>query len=50
VKLTVTVNGRLVSADIADRTLPVHFIRQVAGLTARALTGAAARGAQGSAR
>ena len=33
-KLTVTVNGRPVSADIADRTLLVHFIREVAGLTA----------------
>ena len=33
-KLTVTVNGRPVSAEIDDRTLLVHFIREVAGLTA----------------
>jgi carbon-monoxide dehydrogenase small subunit len=34
VKVTVTVNGRPVSAEVADRTLLVHFIREVAGLTA----------------
>jgi carbon-monoxide dehydrogenase small subunit len=34
VKLTVTVNGSPVPADVADRTLLVHFIREVAGLTA----------------
>jgi aerobic carbon-monoxide dehydrogenase small subunit len=34
VKLTVTVNGRPVPADVADRMLLVHFIREVAGLTA----------------
>ena len=33
-KLTVTVNGRPVPAEVADRTLLVHFIREVAGLTA----------------
>ena len=33
-KLTVTVNGSPVSAEVADRTLLVHFIREVAGLTA----------------
>jgi aerobic carbon-monoxide dehydrogenase small subunit len=34
VKLTVTVNGNPVSADVADRTLLVHFLREVGGLTA----------------
>ena len=33
-KVTVTVNGSPVSADIADRLLLVHFLREVAGLTA----------------
>jgi len=30
----VTVNGSQVAADVADRTLLVHFVRDVAGLTA----------------
>jgi carbon-monoxide dehydrogenase small subunit len=34
VKVAVTVNGRQVAADVEDRTLLVHFIREVAGLTA----------------
>jgi aerobic carbon-monoxide dehydrogenase small subunit len=34
VKVTVTVNGKPVAADVADRTLLVHFLRDVAGLTA----------------
>jgi aerobic carbon-monoxide dehydrogenase small subunit len=34
VKVTVTVNGSQVSAEIPDRTLLVHFLRDVAGLTA----------------
>jgi aerobic carbon-monoxide dehydrogenase small subunit len=34
VKVTVTVNGGEVAADVADRTLLVHFVRDVAGLTA----------------
>jgi carbon-monoxide dehydrogenase small subunit len=34
VKLTVTVNGNPVPADVADRTLLVHFLREVGGLTA----------------
>jgi carbon-monoxide dehydrogenase small subunit len=34
VKLTVTVNGRQVAAEVEDRTLLVHFVRDVAGLTA----------------
>jgi carbon-monoxide dehydrogenase small subunit len=34
VKVTVTVNGGEVAADVADRTLLVHFLRDVAGLTA----------------
>jgi carbon-monoxide dehydrogenase small subunit len=34
VKVTVTVNGQPVSAEVADRTLLVHFVREVAGLTA----------------
>ena len=29
-----TVNGRTVDADVPDRTLLVHFLREVAGLTA----------------
>lgn len=33
-KVTVTVNGSPVAADVADRTLLVHFLRDVAGLTA----------------
>ncbi len=33
-KVTVTVNGGEVAADVADRTLLVHFVRDVAGLTA----------------
>ena len=32
-KVTVTVNGSDVVADVADRTLLVHFLRDVAGLT-----------------
>jgi carbon-monoxide dehydrogenase small subunit len=34
VKVTMTVNGRQVAAEVADRTLLVHFVRDVAGLTA----------------
>jgi aerobic carbon-monoxide dehydrogenase small subunit len=34
VKITVTTNGSPVAAEVADRTLLVHFIRDVAGLTA----------------
>jgi carbon-monoxide dehydrogenase small subunit len=34
VKVSVTVNGAVVAAEIADRTLLVHFLRDVAGLTA----------------
>jgi carbon-monoxide dehydrogenase small subunit len=34
VKVTITVNGRPVSAEVADRTLLVHFVRDVADLTA----------------
>jgi aerobic carbon-monoxide dehydrogenase small subunit len=34
VKVTVTVNGRPVAAEVADRTLLVHFVRDVADLTA----------------
>jgi aerobic-type carbon monoxide dehydrogenase small subunit (CoxS/CutS family) len=34
VKVTVTVNGSPVAAEVADRTLLVHFLRDVAGLTA----------------
>ena len=33
-RVTVTVNGSPVTADVADRTLLVHFLRDVAGLTA----------------
>jgi len=34
VKLTVSVNGSEVAAEVPDRTLLVHFLRDVAGLTA----------------
>jgi carbon-monoxide dehydrogenase small subunit len=34
VKVNVTVNGSQVEAEVADRTLLVHFLRDVAGLTA----------------
>jgi aerobic carbon-monoxide dehydrogenase small subunit len=34
VKLTVTVNGSAVGAEVPDRTLLVHFLRDQAGLTA----------------
>jgi aerobic carbon-monoxide dehydrogenase small subunit len=34
VKVSVTVNGRPVEAEVADRTLLVHFLRDVADLTA----------------
>jgi aerobic carbon-monoxide dehydrogenase small subunit len=34
VKVNVTVNGGAVAAEVADRTLLVHFLRDVAGLTA----------------
>jgi aerobic carbon-monoxide dehydrogenase small subunit len=34
VKLTVTVNGGQVGAEVPDRTLLVHFLREQAGLTA----------------
>jgi carbon-monoxide dehydrogenase small subunit len=34
VKVTVKVNGGEVAAEVADRTLLVHFLRDVAGLTA----------------
>jgi len=33
VKVSVTVNGRQVDADVPDRTLLVHLLRDVAGLT-----------------
>ena len=33
-KVTMTVNGNQVAAEVADRTLLVHFVRDVAGLTA----------------
>jgi len=33
VKVSVTVNGGQVAADVEDRTLLVHFLRDVAGLT-----------------
>ncbi|MGE5131645.1 MAG: (2Fe-2S)-binding protein [Gemmatimonadota bacterium] len=33
-KVTVTVNGNPVAAEVADRTLLVHFLREQAGLTA----------------
>jgi aerobic carbon-monoxide dehydrogenase small subunit len=34
VKVTIKVNGNQVAADVADRTLLVHFLREVANLTA----------------
>jgi aerobic carbon-monoxide dehydrogenase small subunit len=34
VKVTITVNGNQVAAEVADRTLLVHFVREVANLTA----------------
>jgi len=34
VKVTMTVNGAEVAADVEDRTLLVHFLRETAGLTA----------------
>jgi aerobic carbon-monoxide dehydrogenase small subunit len=34
VKVTITVNGKELTAEVADRTLLVHFVREVAGLTA----------------
>jgi aerobic carbon-monoxide dehydrogenase small subunit len=34
VKVTITVNGNQVAAEVADRTLLVHFLRDVADLTA----------------
>jgi aerobic carbon-monoxide dehydrogenase small subunit len=34
VKVSVTVNGNPVTADVPDRTLLVHFVREQAGLTA----------------
>jgi aerobic-type carbon monoxide dehydrogenase small subunit (CoxS/CutS family) len=34
VKVSVTVNGSQVAAEVADRMLLVHFLRDVAGLTA----------------
>ena len=33
-KVSLTVNGKEVTADVEDRTLLVHFVRDVAGLTA----------------
>ena len=33
-KVTITVNGSQVAAEVADRTLLVHFLRDVANLTA----------------
>ncbi len=33
-KVTMTVNGNVVAAEVADRTLLVHFLRDVASLTA----------------
>jgi len=36
VKVTVTINGGQVAAEVADRTLLVHFLREQAGLTAEA--------------
>ncbi|MBO0831842.1 MAG: (2Fe-2S)-binding protein [Actinobacteria bacterium] len=33
-KVTVTVNGNQVASEVPDRTLLVHFLRDVAGLTA----------------
>jgi aerobic carbon-monoxide dehydrogenase small subunit len=34
VRVDITVNGNPVAAEVADRTLLVHFLRDVAGLTA----------------
>jgi carbon-monoxide dehydrogenase small subunit len=34
VKVTIKVNGRQVAAEVEDRTLLVHFVRDVANLTA----------------
>jgi len=34
VKVSVTVNGGEIAAEVADRTLLVHFLRDAAGLTA----------------
>jgi carbon-monoxide dehydrogenase small subunit len=34
VKVTITVNGGQIGAEVPDRTLLVHFLRDVAGLTA----------------
>jgi aerobic carbon-monoxide dehydrogenase small subunit len=34
VKVSMTVNGTMVEAEVPDRTLLVHFLRDVAGLTA----------------
>jgi aerobic carbon-monoxide dehydrogenase small subunit len=34
VKVTIKVNGNQVAAEVADRTLLVHFLREVANLTA----------------
>jgi aerobic carbon-monoxide dehydrogenase small subunit len=34
VKVSMTVNGTTVDAEVPDRTLLVHFLRDVAGLTA----------------
>jgi carbon-monoxide dehydrogenase small subunit len=34
VKVTITVNGETVSSEVEDRTLLVHHLRDVAGLTA----------------
>jgi carbon-monoxide dehydrogenase small subunit len=34
VKVTITVNGNEIEDDVEDRTLLVHFIRDIAGLTA----------------
>jgi carbon-monoxide dehydrogenase small subunit len=34
VRVTVTINGRQVAAEVPDRTLLVHFVREQAGLTA----------------
>jgi aerobic carbon-monoxide dehydrogenase small subunit len=34
VKVTIKVNGNQVAAEVADRTLLVHFVREVANLTA----------------
>jgi len=33
VKVTISVNGKQIAAEVADRTLLVHFLRDVAGLT-----------------